>query len=121
MSREHTRQVENKLFKRLYFALWNTKKLYCNNGPCFVSTNFHQVCDDHGIEHTLSPPYRAEANVGVERINRTMGEALTKLVNKHPKKWSEHLPDIQLAYNSAEHASTRTSPYELVYKEHPRS
>ena len=50
-----------------------------------------------------------------------MGEALTKVLNKHPKKWSEHLPDVQLAYNSAEHASTGTSPYELVYKEQPRS
>ena len=50
-----------------------------------------------------------------------MGEALTKLVNKHQKEWSEHLPDVQLAYNSAEHASTGVSPYELVYKEHPRS
>ena len=50
-----------------------------------------------------------------------MGEALTKLVNKHPKKWSEHLPDVQLAYNSTERASTGTSPYELVYKERSRS
>ena len=49
-----------------------------------------------------------------------MGEALTKLVNNHPKKWSEHLPDVQLAYNSAEHSSIGTAPYELVYKEHPR-
>lgn len=50
-----------------------------------------------------------------------MEEALTNLVNKHPKKRSEQLPDVQLAYNSAEHASTGTSPYELVYKEYPRS
>ena len=42
-------------------------------------------------------------------------------MNKRPKKWSQHLPDVQLAYNSAEHASTGTSPYKLVYKEYPRS
>ena len=42
-------------------------------------------------------------------------------MNEHPKEWSKHLTDVQLAYNSAEHASTGVSPYELVYKEHPRS
>ena len=46
------------------------------------------------MEHTLSPLYQPEANTEVERINRTMGEALTKLVNKHPKKWSENLLDV---------------------------
>ena len=97
------------------------KKLHSDNGPCFVSTSFQQFCADHDIEHTLSPPYRPQANAGVERIKRTMGEALTNLVKKHPKKWSQHLPDVQLPYNSAEHASTGTSPYKLVYKEYPRS
>ena len=87
------------------------KKLHSDNGPCFVSTSFQQFCADDGIEHALSLPYRPKAYARVERINRTMGEALTKLVNKHPKKWPEHLPDVQLAYNSAEHASTGTSPY----------
>ena len=97
------------------------RKLHSDNGPCFIGTSFQQFCTNHSIEHTLSPPYRPLANAGVERINRTMGEALTKIVNKHPKEWSEHLPDVELAYNSAEDASTGVSPYELVYKEHPRS
>ncbi|CAB4041021.1 RNA-directed DNA polymerase, partial [Paramuricea clavata] len=50
-----------------------------------------------------------------------MGEALTKLVDKHPNRWSQHLPDVQLAYNTAVHTSTGVSPYKLVFKEHPRS
>ncbi|CAB4026400.1 zinc finger MYM-type 1-like [Paramuricea clavata] len=50
-----------------------------------------------------------------------MGEALTKLVDKDPNRWSQHLPDVQLAYNTAVHTSTRVSPYELVFKEHLRS
>jgi hypothetical protein len=47
-----------------------------------------------------------------------MGEALTKLVDN---RWSRHVPDVQLAYNTAVHTSTEVSPYELVFKEHPRS
>ena len=90
------------------FAQWVTKEVTFRQRPCLVNTSFQQFCADHDIEHTLSPPYHPQANAGVERIKRTMGEALTNLVNKRPKKWSQHLPDVQLAYNSVEHASTRT-------------
>ncbi|CAB3998885.1 Transposon Ty3-G Gag-Pol poly [Paramuricea clavata] len=96
-------------------------KVHSDNGPCFISETFEQFCITQGIEHTFSPPYRPQGNAGVERINRTMGEALTKLVDKHPNRWSQHLPDVQLAYNTAVHTSTGVSPYELVFKEHPRS
>ena len=91
-----------------------------DNGPWFVSHTFAQFCTDHGIEHTYSPPYRSQGNAEVERLNRTMWEALSNLVDKHPRKWSEHLPDVQLAYNTATHASTGVVPYELVFKECPR-
>jgi hypothetical protein len=96
-------------------------KVHSDNGPCFISETFEQFCITQGIEHTFSPPYRPQGNAGVERINRTMGEALTKLVDKHPNRWPQHLPDVQLAYNTAVHTSTGVSPYELVFKEHPRS
>lgn len=96
-------------------------KVHSDNGPCFISATFEQLCTTQNIEHTFSHPYRPQGNAGVERINRTMGEALTKLVDKHPKQWSERLPDVQLAYNTATHTSTGAAPYELVFKEHPRS
>ncbi len=35
----------------------------------------------------------------MQTFKELMGETLTKLVNKHQKKWSEHLPNVQLAYN----------------------
>jgi hypothetical protein len=76
-------------------------KVHSDNGPCFISETFEQFCITQGIEHIFSQPYRPQGNAGVERINRTMGEALTKLVDKHPNRWSQHLPDVQLAYNTA--------------------
>ena len=82
------------------------KIIYSDNGRCFVSHTFAQFCTDRGIEHTYSTQFRLQGNAGVGRLNHTMGEALCKLVNKHPRQWSEHLHDVQLAYNTATHAST---------------
>jgi hypothetical protein len=62
-----------------------------------------------------------QGNADVERINRTMGETLTKLADKHPNRWYQHLPGVQLAYNTAVHTNTGVSPYELVFKEQPQS
>jgi transposase InsO family protein len=95
--------------------------VHSNNRPCFKSETFEQFCITQGNEHTFSPNYRPQRNADVERINRTMGEALTKLADKHPNRWSQHLPDVQLAYNTAVHTNTRVSPYELVFKEQPQS
>jgi hypothetical protein len=56
-------------------------KVHSDNGTCFISETFEQLCITQGIEHTSSQPYRLQGNAGVERINRTMGESLTKLVD----------------------------------------
>ena len=83
-----------------------SKIIHSDNGHCFVSHTFAQFSTDHGIEHTYRSQYRLQGNAGVERLNRTMGETLCKLVNKHPRQWSEQLPDVQLPYNTATHART---------------
>lgn len=97
------------------------KRLHSGNGPCFTSEVMQNFCTENGIEHSFSDPYRPQGNSGVERLNRTMAECITKLVDNHPKSWPEHLPDVQLAYNAAKHSSTGVAPYELVFKAHPRT
>ncbi len=96
-------------------------RLHTDNGPCFVSEMMENLCNEHGIKHTFSDPYRPQGNSGVERLNRTMAESLTKLVDNHPKSWPDFLPEVQLAYNAATHSSTGITPYELVFRAHPRT
>ena len=97
------------------------KRLHSDNGPCFISEDLDNLCKEYGIEHTFSDPYRPQGNSGVERLNRTMAEAITKLADNHPSSWPDHLPDVQLAYNAAKHSSTGVAPYKLVFKAHPRT
>ncbi|CAB4044717.1 Transposon Ty3-I Gag-Pol poly [Paramuricea clavata] len=78
-------------------------------------------CRNYAEMHPIRGQTRPQENVDVERINRTMGEALTKLEEKHPNRWFQHLPDVQLAHNTAVHTNTGVSPYELVFKDQLRS
>ena len=50
-----------------------------------------------------------------------MGTMLSKLVTKNPRDWPDNLPEVQLAYNSSKHSSIKCSPYEVVFKEKPRT
>ena len=59
-------------------------KLHSDNGPCFISTEFQNFLDRYEIEHSYSTAYRPQANGSVERLNRTMGTMLSKLVTKNP-------------------------------------
>ena len=53
-----------------------------DGGSCFTSFQFRDFCTRFGIKHTLSTPAHPQANGAVERLNRTMAEALTKVVNE---------------------------------------
>ena len=90
-------------------------KLHSDNGHRFISTEFQNFLDRYGIEHSYSAAYRPQANGSVERLNRTMGTVLSKLVTKRPRNWPDYLPEVQLAYNSSKHSSIKCSPYEASH------
>ena len=97
-------------------------KLHSGNGPCFISTEFQNFLDRYGIEHSYSTAYRPQANGSVEHLNRTiMGTMLSKPVTMNPRDWPDYLPEVQLAYNVSKHSSIKCSPYEVVFKEKPRT
>ena len=94
---------------------------HSDNGPCLISTEFQNFLDRYGIEHSYSNAYRPQANGSVERLNRTMGTMLSKLVTKNPRDWPDYLPEVQLACSSSKHSSIKWSPYEVVFKEKPHT
>jgi transposase InsO family protein len=56
-------------------ARWHKRERGTGNHP------FDQVCQNHGVRHRLTRPYRPQTNGMVERFNRRLAEAL----QKHPR------------------------------------
>ena len=69
----------------------------------------------------MSTPYHPQANGAVERLNRSIGEALAKLVSGHQRDWDEYLGAVQFAHNAAHHTSISDIPYRVDFKELPRT
>lgn len=55
------------------------------------------------------------ANGLVERFNGTLQAGLRTLVSDHQKDWDDHLEWFLFAYRTSVHASTKCTPFELVF------
>ena len=65
-------------------------------------------------------PYHAQTNGQVERMNQTIIHMIGKLEEDRKVCWSEHLPELLLAYNATRSAVTGYSPYYLLFGRRPR-
>ena len=82
---------------------------------------FRSLLVECGIDHRNSSPNHPQTNGLVERTVGTIKRALRKHceleLNIHT--WDVKLPMIVLAYNCSAQASTRMSPYHLLYAREP--
>ena len=65
-------------------------------------------------------PYHAQTNGQVERMNQTIIRVIGKLEEDRKACWSEHLPELLMAYNATCSAVTGYSPYYLLFGRRPR-
>ncbi|GFV96444.1 retrovirus-related Pol polyprotein from transposon 412 [Trichonephila clavipes] len=80
--------------------------LISDNGTQFVSAVKQQICYFLNIHRSLIPVYHPQAN-SVERKNRDLKPRLEILVQDKHDCWSEKLPFIRFALNTAKCETTR--------------
>eukprot|EP00873_Tetraselmis_striata_P045218 jgi/Tetstr1/465482/TSEL_010166.t1 len=93
----------------------------CTDGGTEFSGEFHELLVEHDIDHPKPLPYHPQPNGLAEGMVKTVKEALMRYVVQSGKRvvWDTFLPSIELGYRCSKQASTRYSPYELVYGRAP--
>ncbi|GFX53673.1 hypothetical protein TNCV_1596191 [Trichonephila clavipes] len=81
------------------------RRLISDNGTQFVSAVMQQICYLLNIHQSLIPLYHPQANP-VERKNRDLKSRLEILVQDKHDCWSEKLPFIHFALNTAKSETT---------------
>ena len=92
--------------------------LLTDQGQQVDGLEIRDMCEEYGIEKKHSSPYHPQGDGVSERpIGVMKGVFRSKLMEKKlPQcKWPEVVPDVQLAMNTKKHASTKFTPYELMY------
>ena len=95
-------------------------ELLSDRGTAFLSELMQNVCELMGSKKVNTTAYHPQTDGLVERFNRTLINMLSKKVERSGKDWDEHLPYVLFAYRASVQASTRESPFFLLYGRDPR-
>ncbi|KAF8704727.1 hypothetical protein RHS03_06030, partial [Rhizoctonia solani] len=72
-----------------------------------------------GINLAFSLAYHPKLDGQTERVNQFIEFYLRSYVAADHSDWAKWLPLAEYAYNNAKHATTRKTPFELVYGQNP--
>jgi hypothetical protein len=86
----------------------------------FTSVFWGSLFELLGTSLKFSASYHHQTNGQVERVNKTLEEALRIFVQGQPKTCPQRLSMFEFAYNSSRH-TTRVAPFQLMYGKIPHT
>lgn len=74
-------------------------RLLSDNGPCYLSGEFADYLEEHGMTHTRGKPYHPQTQGKIERWHRSMKNQI--LLNNYyfPRELESHLQRFVMYYN----------------------
>ena len=119
--KDQTARTATKTLRNGYFGLFGAPAyLVSDQGKAFTGYVIMHLCELYGVQKLRTSPYHAQTNCQVERMNQTIICMISKLEEDRKAYWSEHLPELLLAYNATCSAVTGYSPYYLLFSRRPR-
>ena len=119
--KDQTAHTATETLRNGYFGLFSAPAyLVSDQGKAFTGHIITHLCDLYGVQKLRTSPYHAQTNGQVERMNQTIIRMICKLEEDRKACWSEHLPELLLAYNATCSTVTGYSPYYLLFGRRPR-
>ena len=91
------------------------QSLHTDQGRQFNSDLVKELCNRLGIHKTRTSPYHAMSDGMVERANGTIKDQLAKYLYTRGGEWDDHLRQVEFAYNTTVHSSTKRTPFFLAH------
>ena len=119
--KDQTARTAAETLRNGYFGLFDAPAyLVSDQGKAFTGHVITHLCELYGVQKLRTSPYHAQTNGQVECMNQTIIHMIGKLEEDRKACWSEHLPELLLAYNVTHSAVTGYSPYYLLFSRRPR-
>jgi hypothetical protein len=99
---------------RLIHTYGVPERIVSDNGPAFTAEKWARTLSFLGVRHSLTSPEHAQTNGLVERVNGVILDRLAAYVTEEVD-WDLQLSAAVFSINTSAQASTRTSPFEIVY------
>ena len=119
--KDQTARTATETLRNGYFRLFDAPAyLVSDQGKAFTGHVITHLCELYGVQKLRTSPYHAQTNGQVERMNQMIIHMISKLEEDRKACWSEHLPELLLAYNATCSTVTGYSPYYLLFGRRPR-
>ena len=113
--RETTTKATIKALKEKIFCSFSVPEvLVSDNAHCFTSQEFRHFYFGLGIKHVTTSPYYPQPS-HAERFNRNLRNALIAYHAEAHNTWDQNFTWLQLAFNMAEHESTKEAPFAVIF------
>ena len=86
-----------------------------DQGREFVNEVTHLLFEKTNTEHCVTSAYHPQMNGLTERFNQTLSHCLISRMNEAQTDWDEMLDPILFSYRVSRQASTKYSPYFLIF------
>ena len=114
--KDQTARTAAETLRNGYFGLFSAPAYFISDqGKAFTGHIITHLCELYGVQKLRTSPYHAQTNGQVECMNQTIIRMIGKLEEDKKACWSQHLPELLLAYNATCSAVTRYSPYYLLF------
>ena len=84
------------------------------------SAMINDLFDEFGIHKVTSSPYHPQSNGIIERDFRTIKDMIFATVDSYGGDWVSALPMVEIGLRSAQHRTTKASPYEVIFGRKPK-
>ena len=91
------------------------EEILTDQGANFMSQLLKEVYKFLRIKPIWTSPYHPQTDGLVERFNQTLKAMMWKMTMSKGRSWDKVLPYVLFAYREVLQASTRFSPFELLY------
>ena len=94
------------------------KEITSDRGTEFLNELIREMERTYHIKHIRTTSYHPQGNGQTERTNQTVKNVLAKIINQETN-WDHYLDSALFAVRTIRQASTKFSPFELVYGRTP--
>ena len=114
--KDQTARTAAETLRNGYFGLFGVPAyLISDQGKAFMGHIITHLCELYGVQKLRTSAYHAQTNGQVEHMKQMIIRMIGKLEEDKKACWSEHLPELLLAYNATRSTVTEYSPYYLLF------
>ena len=113
-------EVARALVRQVFLVFSPVEILVHDNGLEFVNSLLSEINSLMDIQSCRVTRYRPSGNGICERSHATLNKLFATSVQENQKNWTDNLPYVVYAYNTAYHSSTTFSPFYLMFLRQPR-